>query len=361
MFFFRRKLSSEELSHVKNMLEQAQNCAQAVNTTIDAEIFFYNLHQMLDLLLALRSYEKYKIFTGTAPSESYREIVSNIGKTVNAFIDRYVRSNPYYISHPLLYYFDQAHTFWPGVYFLWPDCPNYQHYRGPLYTKANYKRAKSVTQTIPKFTVNYDLLPAEKALFAEISKANAEGKDISPDQYMQLREFQEAWLERNYDFNSLEGIESIPVSVDLPGAPGGHTGMVYYYLRHKAYLYEDAGNRELALACMRKSVALVMCTDFRRIDDCYPLVRMLARFGFADEAFKAKQEFDAIFDIKEIDNSMIYYELSIWKDWQIVQWLQDSFPGKGPKTVSGYRRMKTQNTKNYQQLKALAAQKGKEI
>lgn len=42
-------------------------------------------------------------------------------------------------------------------------------------------------------------------------------------------------------------------------------------------------------------------------------------------------------------------------------WLQINIPDKCPKTVTGYRRMKTQNTKNYQLLKALAAQKGKEI
>ena len=43
------------------------------------------------------------------------------------------------------------------------------------------------------------------------------------------------------------------------------------------------------------------------------------------------------------------------------QWLQLNIPDKCPKTVTGYRRMKTQNTKNYQALKALAATKGKEI
>ena len=367
MCFFRRKLSSAELSRVKDMLEQAQSSAQAINTTINPEVFFYNLHQTLDLLLALRTYEKYKIFVGRTPSEDYRKIVGNLDATVNDFIDRYVRSNPLFVDAPLSYYFDKAHTLWPGVYFLWPDCPNYPHYIGPLYTKGNYKRAKSIVRPIREIPCGDGMLPSESKLFAEIAKCNAEFGYITDDLYQRLREFQVSWLERKYDFNSLAGIESIPVSCDLPGAPlspgaiGGATGEVYYYLRHRAYKYEEAGNRELALACMRKSAALAVCRGYFTESDCYPLVRMLARFGHINEARQKKREFDALLGISVIDDSIIEYERRKWEDWKVVQWLQENFPDKAPKNVTGYRRMKTQNTKNYQQLKSLAAQKGKEI
>ena len=284
MCFFRRKLSSAELSHVKDMLEQAQFSAQAINTTINPEVFFYNLHQTLDLLLALRTYEKYKIFVRSAPSEDYRKIVNNIDATVNDFIDRYVRANPLSVSAPLSYYFDKAHTFWPGVYFLWPDCPNYPHYKGPLYTKDNYKRAKSIAQSVNELPYDDGLLPSEKALLEEIAKSEKECGEITNELYERIHKAQVAWLERKYDFNSQAGIESIPVSCDLPGAPmGGVTGEVYYYLRHRAYKYEEDGNRELALACMRKSAELARCRGYFTENDCYPFVRMLARFGFADE------------------------------------------------------------------------------
>lgn len=43
------------------------------------------------------------------------------------------------------------------------------------------------------------------------------------------------------------------------------------------------------------------------------------------------------------------------------EWIQQSFPDKAPKNVAGFRRMKNQNTKNYQVLKQLAAEKGREI
>lgn len=48
-------------------------------------------------------------------------------------------------------------------------------------------------------------------------------------------------------------------------------------------------------------------------------------------------------------------------DYADYDWLKQHFPDKCPATRSGYRRMKTQNTKNYQALKQMAAKLGKEI
>lgn len=42
-------------------------------------------------------------------------------------------------------------------------------------------------------------------------------------------------------------------------------------------------------------------------------------------------------------------------------WIQQNIPDKCPKNITGFRRMKTQNTKNYQALKQLAAEKGRKI
>ena len=107
----------------------------------------------------------------------------------------------------------------------------------------------------PAPTVGTDLLPYEKKLLSKIARINASGGDITADLYQQLRDYEISWLERHYDFNTLDGISSIPVSNKTPGAPSpggspisGHTGEVYYYLRHKAYRYEESGNNDLALA-----------------------------------------------------------------------------------------------------------------
>lgn len=211
-----------------------------------------------------------------------------------------------------------------------------------------------------------DLSPAEKSLLAQISRINATGRNITPELYQQLREFEMLWLERHYDFNSIEGVNAIPVSKNIPGAPApsstikGHTGEVYYYLRHKAYQHEETGNMELAIACMRKSVALAMCRDYFFPDDCYPLVRMLARAGHVDQARQQKNIFDKRFGVQDL-NDMVEYEYHKYLDSCTVKWLQENFPNVAPKNVTGYRRMKTQNTKNYQKLKQLAADLGKEI
>lgn len=58
---------------------------------------------------------------------------------------------------------------------------------------------------------------------------------------------------------------------------------------------------------------------------------------------------------------MIEREVEKQNDYQDFEWLRTHFPDKCPSTPSGYRRMKTQNTKNYQLLKQLAANVGREI
>ena len=204
----------------------------------------------------------------------------------------------------------------------------------------------------------------EKALLSKISKINARGGDITPELYQQMRDFEAAWLERNYDFNSIEGIANIPVSSRTPGAPSpagsmkGHTGEVYYYLRRKAYQHEDEGKPDLALACMRKSVALVMCRNYYSSEDCYPLVKMLARFGHIDEAYNIKREIDKSFGITDCDDSIIKAEVKRRNEFLDFQWIAKNIPDKCPKSIIGYRRIKTQNTKSYQALKQAASALG---
>ena len=211
------------------------------------------------------------------------------------------------------------------------------------------------------------LTPSEKALLLKISAINARGGDISPDLYQQLRTFEMDWLERHYDFNTVEGVNSIPVSPHLPGAPSasgsmkGHTGEVYYYLRHKAYNHEDAGNIELALACMRKSVSLAKCRSYFSADDLLPLVKMLARAGYIEDAYTELRSIERLFSSSLDCDSEIEAEIRRGQERRDFQWLQEKFPDKCPKSVTSFRRMKTQNTKNYQLLKEKAAALGRDI
>ena len=323
----------------------------------------------------------------------------------------------------------------------------------------------------------------------------------APDEYQKMRDFEAQWLEDHYDFNSIEGIEKIPLRKNLRcPKTSGVTGEVYYYLQKKAYAHEDDGNIELALVCMKKSVALLKYSDYFSPDDYYPLIKMLARNGYLDEAKKEKDKIDkynqdleqefnnkmnarskgvasdlrtdlVIMDahgctcpdcakyqgrvysisgksrkfpklpdfyyttgfvhkgcshsfwpyIDGVNDPDLAYTLSVhplqnkqygknivafsnrpfvddrteeckaaaaahrqkqaeiqaqqqyYEDHMIeieyqkyldgctVKWLQENFPSKAPKNVTGFRRMRTQNTKNYQALKQFAAEKGKEI
>ena len=49
------------------------------------------------------------------------------------------------------------------------------------------------------------------------------------------------------------------------------------------------------------------------------------------------------------------------KEEKDFAWLQSNIPDKCPKAIAGYRKMKTQNSKNYQELQKLAAEKGRKI
>jgi HEPN domain-containing protein len=215
--------------------------------------------------------------------------------------------------------------------------------------------------------VSGDLLPDEHSLLEQISKLNDDDKELTPELYQQLREYEERWLERHYDFNTIEGINAIPDSKDLPGAPAprssikSHTGEVYYYIRRKAYLHEDAGNIDLALACMRKSVALVKCRPYFSSDDLLPLVKMLARAGYVEEAYAELRSVEQIFSTSLDCDREIEAEIRRGCEQRDFQWIQANYPDKCPKSVSSFRRMKTQNTKNYQVLQSLAAEQGRII
>lgn len=126
-------------------------------------------------------------------------------------------------------------------------------------------------------------------------------KPISNEEYQRKRKAQADWLEDHYDLNSIRGVQSIPVSKNLPKYPHSGsmdvTGDVDYYLRQKASEHEANGNIELAIVCLRKSNAIRMVKRIGyRKDDYYALVRMLARNGKINEAYTEKEAIDKFFE-----------------------------------------------------------------
>ncbi|MBO4938869.1 MAG: hypothetical protein J6C98_07720 [Oscillospiraceae bacterium] len=197
---------------------------------------------------------------------------------------------------------------------------------------------------------------------------------ISNEEYQEIRQKEMAWLEQHYDFSSVTAVNAIPERKNLPRPPGDSaTGDVYYYLKYKARNYEANGDIDLAIACFSKSIRLMRLrfdTLYGR-EESYSYVRMLARNGFVDKAKIEKAYADRFYgpdpryesdpQRKRRDDSMIEREYQKWVDATTLDWLRENFPDKCPKNVTSFRRMKTQNTKNYQLLKQLAAEKGREI
>lgn len=128
-------------------------------------------------------------------------------------------------------------------------------------------------------------------------------KPISNEEYQRRRQANEAWLEAHYDLNTAEGIQSIPERSDLPHPPDAdsdgfrnYTCDIDYYLRIKSGEYEEVGNIELAILCLKKSNAIRMVS--RRgycKNDYYRLVSLLAQNGRLEEAKAEKIKIDRFF------------------------------------------------------------------
>lgn len=211
-------------------------------------------------------------------------------------------------------------------------------------------------------------------------------KPITNEEYQRRRQANEAWLEAHYDLNSEKGIQSIPERCDLPRPPGADSGGfrdytcdVDYYLRFKSAWFEDAGDTDLAILCLRKSNAIRMVSKrgYRK-DDYYKLVRLLARSGMVKEAKEEREKIDRFFrgytidslvgigpmltaEEKRMEDLDIEREVQRGIDKRDYKWLQEHLPDICPKSYSGYKRMKNGNTKNYQKLVALAKELGRTI
>lgn len=90
------------------------------------------------------------------------------------------------------------------------------------------------------------------------------------------------------------------------------------------------------------------------VDDRTDEAKMQANAYISEREAKEEQE-------KRNDDSIIEYETKRGNDMRDFFWIKENIPEKCPKSVTGYRRMKKQNTKNYQILKQLAAELGREI
>lgn len=196
-------------------------------------------------------------------------------------------------------------------------------------------------------------------------------KSLTNKEYQEIRQSERNWLESHYDFSTVKSINDIPDKKNLPRPPGNSvTGDVYYYLHYKARCYADDLKYELAIACQKKSNALIKHRygHYYGRKECYYLVKLYARAGLLDQAYREKGLIEQFYGIPAPGSRDAAYAQNMIKlaekqgrDERDFAWLQKNIPSLCPKSKNGFCKMRKQNTKNYQILKELAAEAGKEI
>lgn len=201
---------------------------------------------------------------------------------------------------------------------------------------------------------------------------------------MAYREEQEKRLESAYDFNSVEGIESIPVPCvevnDLD--PSSPVGRVDYYLHGVCFArHKDAGEIDMAAACVKKSHELMLNSDIGWPYESYISgISWLHSVGMHDLAktleAKVNEHFDIVGFYPPLDRSDFPDDesYSTWKKNVMIAeherlrkkklrheyyWLEEFLPDLCPKSLSGYSRMKNSNSKSYQKIVQEAEKMGK--
>lgn len=120
------------------------------------------------------------------------------------------------------------------------------------------------------------------------------------EEYLKMRENEEKRLKEKYDFNTIEGIERIPLLGNEVN-PGSITGSVEYYLRSKCFSeHWNAGETELAMACLKKAQDLMYVSNVLwNRNDFMKLVNYLHKIGRHDEARKEEERIDAFIEERE--------------------------------------------------------------
>lgn len=201
--------------------------------------------------------------------------------------------------------------------------------------------------------------------------------------YTAIRNEEVRKLNNAYDFDSIDGIRSIPVPCrEVNG--NSPTGRVEYYLRGQCFAkHRDAGNIDLAVECIKKAHQLMFVSDMIWGYDAFiSSISWLHSVGRHSDANAEEEKVDEHFrkfgfypnlTRKDFDDSESYLA---WKknieDMERERirkrelrheyyWLQEHLPDLCPKSLSGYSRMKNTNSKNYQKLVNEAAKLGKTL
>lgn len=188
-----KKKTSKSSSSAQSMdpqlraaLQQAQDSAKLINTTVKPDVFFGRVNFLLDTLLYMKSFERTCSFR-TTPTQDYNRILDNLGATVNDFIDRSYahtrqKSDAMKTERGRLNTLDRyakaledaftdPHQFWTGNY-------GKPHYTDRLYTEENLHRVNELCSEI-RSEIAAAQEAAAKASAAKAAKSTSSSKKKS--------------------------------------------------------------------------------------------------------------------------------------------------------------------------------------
>lgn len=191
-------------------------------------------------------------------------------------------------------------------------------------------------------------------------------------------------FKNRYDLTSVAGIRSIPVEEAKRYSDGGRS-VVYMpeqILSRQATEYKNNNQYDLAIECLRKVNELYPLSFYEYTRDNYErLVDFLVLAGRFDEARIEHKKIDKLHGTKldelhrlqrfcaemgtesmeEYQKRVIDPYIEEAKSREQYYWLLENTPDVAPKSFSGYRRMKNNNSTNYQKLVEIVKSKGKNI
>lgn len=168
---------------------------------------------------------------------------------------------------------------------------------------------------------------------------------------------------KKYDVESVDGIRSvqIPRFVFSDFMSGyGVTGSLDYVLRMKAANLREKGLIEESDACYRKAIALMKCSGVPY--DMTPYLyfaKDLLREGRFEESEAEEEKIYKLFHTtRSIVNSNPDVRPYITQEDREYYRIKYLLPNVAPKSISGYTRMKKENTPNFQKIYAAATSAG---
>ena len=219
----------------------------------------------------------------------------------------------------------------------------------------------------------------------EIVKSSFQNNDnCNQEEYDKYNNERIKEFKDRYDLTSVAGIRSIPAEEAKRYSDGGKS-VVYMpeqILSRQATEYKNNNQFDLAIECLRKVNELYPLSFYEYTRDNYErLVDFLVLAGRFDEARKEHKEIDKLHGTRlaelrklqdfcvsmgeetreEYQKRVIDPYIQESKDREQYYWLLENMPDVAPKSFGGYRRMKNNNSANYQKIAEKVKEKGKNI